>query len=91
MGDMGDMFNAWRKVKKEKKQSNLEQSTSILEQSKFDFESRNGGVHLIVYAVNEIIDYWPSTGKWIVRSNKKTARGIKQLLAECERISENNP
>jgi hypothetical protein len=46
---------------------------------------------LIVYAANEIIDYWPSTGKWIVRSSKKTARGIKQLLAECERISENNP
>lgn len=80
MGDMGDDFRAWNKYIKEKKLSNLESSTEILIRNQINFTSHNGGVHLIITSLNEIIDYWPSTGKWIVRKSNKQGRGVFKLL-----------
>jgi len=80
MGDMGDDFRAWNKVKQEKKRSNLETSTQLLIDNNISFKSHNYGVHIAVVGNNEIIDFWPSTGKWIVRKTNIKGRGIFKLL-----------
>ena len=77
--DMGEMFNDWRAAKQQKKRENLASSTDILTQRGIRFESKNGGVHLIVYAGERVVDFWPSTGKWIVRGGR-TGRGVFKLL-----------
>ena len=48
MGDMGEMYSDWNEIKKAKKSSNLEYSTNLLIEKNISFESKNGGVHLIV-------------------------------------------
>lgn len=78
MGDMGDDFRAMRKHWQEKRESNREQSTARLTREGVVFESKNDGIHLIVEGR---VDYWPSTGRWIERANRRRHRGIKSLLA----------
>lgn len=79
-GDVGEYFNDLKEIKKAKKESNLESSTRILEQKGIDFDSCNGGVHLIVRRDGKTVDFWPSTGKWIVRKESRKGRGIFKLL-----------
>ena len=78
--ELADEYRSMDAIKKAKKASNLEQSTNLLKLEGIDFESKNNGVHLIVTDFNgNLIDFWPSTGKWIVR-NGKTSRGIQNLI-----------
>lgn len=87
MGDMGEMYRDWDEQKKEKKSSNKEYSTNKLISEGVDFESKNGGVHLIVTGKKCLIDYWPSTGKFITRDGKN-GRGINNLLKLCGAMPE---
>lgn len=77
--EMGEMFNDWRAMKQQKKRDNLALSTDILRQRGVAFESKNNGVHLIVSGGSMVIDFWPSTGKWIVRGGC-SGRGVFPLL-----------
>ena len=78
--ELADEYRSMDAIKKAKKASNLEQSTKLLELEHIDFESKNNGVHLIVIDFNgNLIDFWPSTCKWIVR-NGKTSRGVQNLI-----------
>lgn len=79
MGDTGDDFREWRDQKKERKRNNLEYSTNLLKEKGVVFESKNGGIHLIVVGKDGMIDFWPSTGKFIIRDGR-TGRGVRQLL-----------
>jgi len=83
MGDMGDIFRDMTEYKKQKRASNTKNSTAILKLNNIEFESKNFGAHLIVKGEKELIDYWPSTGKFITRSGKK-GRGVKRLLKLCK-------
>jgi len=89
VGDMADDFNALRTALREesvvKRQHNRESSPQVLDRYRVDYESRNGGVHLIVRVVRDevrtVVDFWPGTGKWIARDGDKTAgRGVFRLL-----------
>lgn len=84
MGDMGDY---WRDVKpllkeqsQKKRASNQENSTAILRALSVKFEQKNNGVHLIVKHNEKVVDFWPSTGRFICRSGKKDAYGVFNLL-----------
>ena len=80
MGDTGDDYRALNAHNKKKKANNLEKSTKILVDNNIDFESKNNGIHLIIIDFNgDLIDFYPSTGKWITRKGK-SSRGIKNLL-----------
>lgn len=59
---MGDIFRDWSEIKKKKRQLNLTYPTNLLIEQGIEFESKNGGVHLIVKADDTLIDFWPSTG-----------------------------
>lgn len=81
MSEMGEAFAAYREMRKEKKASNLRNSTELLQRLNIPFVSHNGGIHLVVRDNNKTIDFYPSTGLWIDRHYKNVKRrGIKNLL-----------
>ncbi len=80
MGDMAEYFQSMRDYNKERRASNTESSTDLLRRNRVTFQSRNAGAHLVVWAGNWDVDFWPSTGLWIVRATKKRNRGVKKLI-----------
>lgn len=87
MGDMGEGWAEYHKERQEKRASNRASSTKILEEKGISFERKNMGAHLIVSTKEGKIDFWPGTGKWIVRGGKKGA-GIKNLLKHIGEVNE---
>ena len=84
MSDMGDDFNALKKMKQEKRASNREDSATILSRAGVIFESKNIGAHLIVFAGKKTVDFWPGTGLWIPRGDKLRRRGVRELIKYVE-------
>jgi hypothetical protein len=80
MGDMTEGFRAMSKAAKEKRRTNTAASTNLLAQNDVVYESKNGGAHLIVQGNHHVIDFWPSTGLWIIRGEKTKHRGVYNLL-----------
>lgn len=90
MSEIGDDFKALKAMQRERKESwkeeNLENHLNML--SKYPqvltYEIKNNGEHYIVTIKNEdisaTVDLWPSTGKWIIRKDKKRGNGIPNLL-----------
>jgi hypothetical protein len=72
-----EMWKEFRRHKQAKKRSNLAYSTDYLTKHDIPYESHNMGVHLVV---DSRVDFWPSTGKWIVRGGGKTGRGLMGLI-----------
>ena len=79
----GELYHELSEKKRAKKIQNKEYSTNLLEKNKISFESKNNGNHLIVSGYTVVIDFWPSTGKFITRSGY-TGRGINNLLEFCD-------
>jgi len=79
MSEIGDTFKIIKEQNKVKKQSNLDYSTALLLETKFSVSINNGGVHLVVANNGVIVDFWPSTGKWIIRGGI-TSRGVNGLI-----------
>ena len=83
MSEIGGCFKALKERSKVKKLSNIESSTLMVMDKGYDVYIKNNGVHLIVSHNNKVVDFWPSTGKFIVR-NGKTGHGVKRLIKELE-------
>lgn len=82
MGDVGDTFNAWKEAGKEKRYRNKLRSEDILDGKGIEYVAKNDGWHLIVTGKDGLIDFWPSTGKFITRKGKK-GRGVFNLIKLC--------
>lgn len=82
MSDIGEIYKALKNSNNEKRENNRENSTRILKEKGVAFEIKNYGNHLIVEGKESLIDFWPSTGKFITR-NGKTGRGVFNLLKLC--------
>lgn len=82
MNDLAELYDEYAEERKAKKKKNICQSTATLEREGIKFESKNNGVHLIVTGTGGLIDFWPSTGKFIVREGY-TGRGVFNLLKLC--------
>ena len=81
MGDgadsMMDGFAAGREDSKERRAANRANSARILREHDVGFTEYNDGAHL---AVRGTVDFWPGTGKWIVRATREEGRGVFALL-----------
>lgn len=96
MGDMGDY---WRDVKDhlkdrgtKKRADNTKWSTNHLQNLGIEFESKNNSVHLVIKHNGKIVDFWPSTGRFICRSGKMDdidSRGIERLIKYLNKKSTN--
>lgn len=80
MSELGELFGLMREAGKDKREKNMTSSTQLLINRGVNFESNNYGNHLVVKESGMIIDFWPSTGKWIVRGSGKYKRGVFGLL-----------
>lgn len=80
MGDVGDDFNALKKMRQAKRANNRDDSAAILSRAGVCFESKNLGAHLIVLAGAKEVDFWPGTGLWIVRGESARKRGVRKLV-----------
>ena len=80
MTDCIDVFNAMTELSKEKRQRNTVSSTDILKHKNITFVYRNNGAHLVICHSDLMIDFWPATGRWIVRKSPKEGRGVFKLL-----------
>lgn len=78
--EMGEMFNALKKERKEKRAKNREDSAQMLRDAGVVFLDKNNGAHLIVTAKAGTFDFWPGTGLWKMRGSTKTNRGVRKLL-----------
>jgi hypothetical protein len=45
-----------------------------------EYASHNNGSHIVIKHGSKVVDFWPSTGLWIIRGVGGYARGINKLL-----------
>lgn len=74
-----------------KRASNRDWSAAHLKEKGIAFETRNDGVHLLVRHRGRRADFWPGTGKWIVRAaapgdKERHGRGVRGLVRELEGV-----
>jgi hypothetical protein len=72
------------KINKEESQkrraNNKTNSAKLLSSIGISYEEKNNGHHLIVFNEVFTIDFWPSTGKFIIRGDERHFRGVKLLI-----------
>ena len=92
MGDMGDIFNDLREATRQRRASNTTNSAAMLQAAGVVFHSSNGGAHLIVQAgAAHTIDFWPSTGLWMVRKQKTRHGGVRKLIQFIKQQTKDTP
>lgn len=79
MGEEHEIYGGLAEESKQRRAGNRENSAKILADEGIKFESKNLGAHLIVSGHSITVDFWPGTGKWIIRGGK-TGRGVFNLL-----------
>lgn len=75
-----ESWRNYRKDKQTKRQQNKDDSTFLLNQADVSYTEHNDVLHLIIQHNEDIIDFYPSTGLWIVRKKNYQRRGIGKLL-----------
>lgn len=85
MSDMIELFNDMKKIKKEKRETNRQSSGELLTAAGIQFESKNGGAHLVVNANGHNFDFWPGTGLWIMRGSTQRHRGVFSLMTMVQK------
>ena len=81
--DYNDETEYWRNYHQDnqvKRQQNKEYSTDLLIQAGVTFREYNNGLQLVIYHEEDTIDFYPSTGLWIVRKKHYQRRGVQKLL-----------
>lgn len=85
--DDDTMADYWRDVKpamqeasKQRRASNRDNSAALLRANGVQFESKNGGAHLIVRDNGMVFDFWPGTGLFQMRGARHQRRGVYALL-----------
>ena len=80
-------LNSWQEIRKARKERKKEyhekflpRDFEALDKSGFKFEEKSPH-HFVIDFVNCRADWWPGTGKWIVRGTKETGIGLKRLFA----------
>lgn len=65
-----------------KRASNREGSPKVLESNGIPFTTKNAGAHLLIDMGTFIVDFWPGTGLWHVRSHtgQYKGRGVFPLV-----------
>ena len=83
MSDVGDDYKLLRERSQQKRAHNRNDSADILSQKGVQYSVSNNGAHLIVKHDGVTVDFWPGTGKYIVRTGSRAqlrGRGVFSLL-----------
>lgn len=65
---------------KERRAKNRAHSANVLAAHGIEYETRNGGAHLIIALPDRTIDFWPGTGMFTDRKAKRDGRGVQNLV-----------
>ena len=87
MSDDDSLGEYWRDVRsfrQDKRRSNAVCSAERLREAGVEFEQRNHGSHFIIRHNGLVVDFWPTTGVFIVRdldpAARRRGRGVFNLL-----------
>lgn len=83
MGEAADSWSAYKAAQQHQRSQNREAAPAKLTEAGINFQSSNGGAHLIIKAKGVAIDFWPGTDKWKVRGDLKNRHGIQELIDFC--------
>lgn len=95
MSEIGEMWAEHREASIAKRAANRATSADTLRGKGVCFSDHNNGAHLVITGVGatrlpNTIDFWPGTGLWMVRNTRTKRRGVAQLLAEINRLTQPN-
>lgn len=80
MSELGELFHEKRIESQLRRKHNRTFSAELLTANSIAYYTNNAGVHLIVHHV-PMIDFWPGTGKWLVRgAGNPKGRGVRSLI-----------
>lgn len=85
MGEAADSMGAMKAVQQYQRSQNREAAPAKLNAAGIDFQSSNGGAHIIIKHGDAVIDFWPGTDKWKFRGDFKNRHGIQSLIEFCNR------
>mgnify|MGYP003666597279 CR=1 FL=1 len=84
MSEIGEIFAATKEQRKHeskcRKRNNMNASRIMLGKNNINYESKNGGVHIIASYQGKVADFWPSTGKFNIRGDNRYFRGVRLLI-----------
>jgi hypothetical protein len=63
MGDMAEVFRDWGILKRERKEKNTLTAMAWIKDNNIEYQSKNGGAHIILNICATRVDLWPSTNK----------------------------
>lgn len=78
--DWAGLREYFKNASQARRAGNREESPKLLTAAGVTFTTHNLGAHLIVDGPECVVDFWPGTGKWIVRKGGPTGRGVFKLL-----------
>lgn len=88
MGDMGEVWKATKDIRKAysaaKRLRNYEYAINTLRDNNISYLLKNDGYHLVINHNSNLIDYWPTTGKFSVRGSGSYHRGISKLMRKLK-------
>lgn len=67
---MAARFAALKRESQARRARHRENAPDILRRCGVQFEARNGGVHLLIETEGRRVDFWPGTGRWIMRGDR---------------------
>jgi hypothetical protein len=73
-------FKERRAKSQEKRADNRKNSRAILDNKNCDYQLMNDGAHLIVKTNSGLVDFWPGTGRWIIRNTGRRGFGVQNLI-----------
>ncbi len=85
MSEIGEVWDIIKKQGQSKRAKNRTDSKAYLKCRGIPFIPKNHGAHLIVTYAQQTVDFWPGTGKWIVRGCGHEARGVRRLVQYLEK------
>jgi hypothetical protein len=84
VSDLAEYFRDLKEHSQRKRASNRQSGQQKLAEAGVPFTEHNGGAHLIVQTPAGVVDFWPGTGKWILRGTGAYCRGVDYLLWACK-------
>lgn len=84
MSEIGELYAATKEIRKvesaKRRARNKHSSIMMLIENNIDFDRRNYGTHLIIKHNGYTADFWPTTGKFNIRGDKRYFRGVRLLI-----------
>lgn len=77
---MGDVYRAMRESRKEYRDHRFQTHHEELKKLGITYEVKNGGHHVILEFGREKADFWPASGKYFIRKERRYGIGLHRLL-----------